>query len=77
MGRLLPELAPHATRWPFVATGVCFALYGVAFFAYGTATGRSREREIGGSTGRPRSLALAGLTLGGTVLGLAVVVLIQ
>lgn len=36
VGRLLPELAPHATRWPFAVLGVAFSLYGIALFVFGT-----------------------------------------
>jgi putative membrane protein len=36
VGRVLPELAPHATRWPYVLLGVGFALYGIAMFMLGT-----------------------------------------
>jgi putative membrane protein len=36
VGRLLPELAPHATRWPYAALGIGFALYGIAMFLLGT-----------------------------------------
>jgi putative membrane protein len=36
VGRLLPELAHHATRWPYAALGVGFALYGIAMFLLGT-----------------------------------------
>ena len=36
VGRLLPVLAPHATRWPYVILGVGFALYGIAMFLIGS-----------------------------------------
>jgi putative membrane protein len=36
VGRLLPELAKHSTRWPYVALGIGFALYGIAMFLLGT-----------------------------------------
>lgn len=76
VGRLLPELAHHATRWPFVAIGVAFAVYGIALFVYGTR--RSGERDgnlLGGPTGAP-DRGLAALTVGGVLLGVASVVLI-
>jgi putative membrane protein len=41
VGRLLPELAPHATRWPYTVLGVAFGLYGIAMFVLGT-------RRLGG-----------------------------
>jgi putative membrane protein len=36
VGRLLPVLAPKATRWPYVVLGVGFALYGIAMFLLGS-----------------------------------------
>ena len=53
VGRLLPALAPHATRWPYVLLGSGFALYGIAMFLLGThrlgffagAAGRAGERS--------------------------------
>ena len=36
VGRVLPVLAPNATRWPYVVLGSGFALYGIAMFLLGT-----------------------------------------
>jgi putative membrane protein len=72
VGRLLPELATHSTRWPFITIGVAFALYGIALFVYGTA--RSRERDESLLRGPDR--ALLALTVAGVLLGLASAVLI-
>lgn len=36
VGRVLPELTKHSTRWPYVALGIGFALYGIAMFMLGT-----------------------------------------
>lgn len=36
VGRVLPVLAPNATRWPYVVLGAGFALYGIAMFLLGT-----------------------------------------
>jgi inner membrane protein YidH len=36
VGRLLPELAAHGTRWPYAALGAGFALYGIAMILLGT-----------------------------------------
>jgi putative membrane protein len=36
VGRVLPELSPHATRWPYAVLGVGFALYGIGMFLLGT-----------------------------------------
>lgn len=72
VGRLLPELAKQATRWPYVALGIGFALYGIAMFLLGThrmgtvaAAGRSAEDRL-----------LLAFTGGGVLLGLATLVLI-
>ena len=36
VGRVLPVLAPNATRWPYVVLGAGFAIYGIAMFVLGT-----------------------------------------
>ena len=36
VGRVLPVLAPKATRWPYVVLGAGFAVYGIAMFLLGT-----------------------------------------
>ena len=67
VGRLLPELATHATRWPYVVLGIGFALYGVAMFVLGT-------RRLGGNSSEDRLLvALMGC---GVILGLGTLALI-
>jgi putative membrane protein len=43
VGRLLPVLAPKATRWPYVVLGAGFAVYGIAMFLLGTR--RMREQS--------------------------------
>jgi uncharacterized membrane protein YidH (DUF202 family) len=60
-----------------VVAGVCFALYGVAVIAYGSARRRTVETALaeGRFPSAPR-LAHAALALGGIVLGLFTVVLI-
>jgi putative membrane protein len=45
VGRLLPELSDHLTRWPYVVLGVGFALYGVAMFVLGTRRLRASSTE--------------------------------
>ena len=64
VGRVLPELAPHATRWPYVVLGIGFALYGIAMFLIGA-------RRMGGG-----DRMLAGLLGSGVILGLASLALI-
>lgn len=75
VGRLLPELAHHSTRWPFVVIGVAFSVYGIALFLYGTR--RSGERDetlLGGPAGTDPALGV--LTGAGVILGVACAVLI-
>jgi putative membrane protein len=71
VGRVLPDLATHPTRWPYVVIGVGFALYGIALILYGT---WSLRDQMGDPMTASRSLlALAGT---GVVLGFASVLLI-
>lgn len=77
VGRIVPGLDDSAHRWPYVIAGVCFALYGIAVIAYGSA--RRRTVEMALAEGRfptaPR-LAHTALAVGGVVLGLFTVVLV-
>lgn len=76
VGRLLPELAPHSTRWPFVAIGVAFAVYGIALFLYGTRRSGERDASLLGGTDGSSDRVLAALTVAGVILGIASAVLI-
>ena len=67
VGRLLPELADHATRWPYVVLGVGFALYGVAMFVLGT-------RRLSANSAEDRLLVM--LMGVGVILGLGTLALI-
>jgi putative membrane protein len=77
VGRLLPELAPHATKWPYVALGVGFALYGIAMFLLGTqrmgvfdrAAGTTEEHSAGDGV-------LVAFTGAGVILGIATLAVI-
>lgn len=77
VGRVLPELADHATRWPYVLIGAGFDLYGIALIGYGTRRVAMLDAELGVRVpDRPikrATLALAGV---GVLLGIAVIVLI-
>ena len=68
VGRLLPELAPDNSSWPFALLGVGFALYGIAMFVYG-----SRRMGVPGGRGEG---ALALFTTAGILLGLATIAVI-
>ena len=75
-GRVVPELT-HGVRWPYVVIGTGFALLGLAFTGY--AFRRHLEVETAVSRGeyaRPDDRFLAAATVGGLVLGIALVVVI-
>jgi putative membrane protein len=77
VGRVVPDLAGTEDVWPYVATGIGFALYGVALIAYGTVRTRELERKLGGHHEIGASdRMLAALTVAGVLLGLASVALI-
>jgi putative membrane protein len=77
VGRLLPELAHHSTRWPYAALGVGFALYGIAMFMLGTRRMGVFDRSTWKSephSGEDRALVtFMGV---GVILGLGTLVLI-
>jgi putative membrane protein len=70
IGRVVPELSNSHTKWPYVAVGVCFALYGIAMFAYGSWRARTVDAALreGRYAVAPDRL-LAALTIAGIVLG--------
>jgi putative membrane protein len=77
VGRVVPDIAGTEEVWPYVTTGICFALYGVALIAYGTVRARELEIKLGGRHKIDASdRALLGLTVVGVLLGLASVALI-
>lgn len=77
VGRVVPDLAGSIDTWPYVITGICFALYGVALIAYGTIRARELERKLGGRHQIDASdRMLVALTVVGVLLGLASVALI-
>ena len=67
VGRLLPELADHATRWPYAVLGVGFAAYGIAMFVLGT-------RRLSANSAEDRLLVM--LMGVGVILGLGTLALI-
>lgn len=77
IGRVLPELAADLERWPYVALGGGFAVYGVLLIWHGGVRGADVDQAISeGRFAAPRtwiSAALAGI---GIALGLATTVLI-
>ncbi|MBS1864237.1 MAG: DUF202 domain-containing protein [Actinobacteria bacterium] len=77
LGRVVPALLHHSTRWPYVVVGTGFAIYGIALIGFGTRRIRRLNREMGISEpdrAQERSmLMLAGV---GVALGIATIVLI-
>jgi putative membrane protein len=76
VGRVLPALT-GVTRWPYVVVGAGFALLGVALVVLALRRQREVERAVDrGEFVRPDERLLAGLTVVGVVLGLALLALI-
>lgn len=77
VGRLLPELAPHATRWPYAVLGVGFALYGIAMFLLGTRRMGAFDGTAGSTSGRSaENRTLLAFMGAGTILGLGTLAVI-
>lgn len=77
VGRVLPELAPHSTRWPYVVIGAGFGLYGIALLLVGTRRITALDAELGVVPAeRPARRAVDVLAAVGVVLGIATIVLI-
>ncbi len=77
VGRVIPELDPTATGWPYAVAGVGFAVWGILAIAYGSwqrATLEGALRE--GRYRAPAPWPLRALTLGGVALGLLTALLI-
>jgi putative membrane protein len=77
IGRVLPELASDLERWPYVALGAGFALYGVLLIWYGGVRAGEMDRALEAgrfAASRPgMSTALGAIGIG---LGVATAVLI-
>ena len=77
VGRLLPELAHHVTRWPYAALGVGFALYGIAMFLLGTRRMGVFDRQVWASTEHSSEDRMLVAFMGaGVILGLGTLALI-
>jgi inner membrane protein YidH len=77
VGRVVPELDGSVTKWPYVVTGVGFALWGILAIGYGSAQRAAQDRALGAGRFRePAPWALRTLTVGGVVLGVLTAVLI-
>jgi uncharacterized membrane protein YidH (DUF202 family) len=70
VGRVVPALAPNATRWPYAVLGIGFAFYGIAMIGYGTRRIMELDSEIGVAPVDRRAartmwaLAIVGMVLG-------------
>jgi uncharacterized membrane protein YidH (DUF202 family) len=77
VGRILPALVHHVTRWPYVVVGIGFALYGIALIAFGTRRIDALNRQLGVPVAdRSAVRAMGALAATGVLLGFAVIVLI-
>jgi uncharacterized membrane protein YidH (DUF202 family) len=77
LGRVLPVLAPHSTRWPYVVIGVGFGLYGIALIAFGTRRIATLNAELGIPPKDSSALrSMTALAVIGVLLGIGTVVLI-
>jgi putative membrane protein len=77
IGRVVPELNGSAVRWPYVAVGVGFALWGALAIAQGRHRSATVERALAaGRFPEPPGWAFAALSGGGIALGLLTAVLI-
>ena len=73
----LSTAGTHATRWPYVALGIGFALYGIAMFLLGTRRMGAFDRTVwltrGGSSEDRMLVAFMGA---GTILGIGTLAVI-
>jgi uncharacterized membrane protein YidH (DUF202 family) len=77
VGRVVPELTPHSTKWPYVVIGIGFAVYGIVLIAYGTRRIATLDLEIGlAPQDRPALRSMAALAIVGALLGIGTIALI-
>jgi len=77
IGRVLPEVLPAGTTWPYVVVGTGWGVLAVAIAAYAPIRQRSLRRAIDeGGYVHPHAAMLSALSIGGIVLTIASVVLI-
>jgi putative membrane protein len=77
VGRVVPELSNSPAHWPYVAVGVCFGLFGLAVFAYGSRRRQAVERALDeGRFADPDPYAHGALVASGVILGLLTIALI-
>ena len=77
IGRVLPEVLPAGTTWPYVVVGTGWGVLAVAIAAYAPIRQRTLRRAIAeGGYAYPHTAMLSALSVGGVVLTIASVVLI-
>jgi len=77
VGRVLPELAPHSARWPYVLVGIGFAVYGIVLIGFGTRRIEALGNELDlDPADRPALRSMSILAGVGVLLGLATIALI-
>ncbi|MBS1886646.1 MAG: DUF202 domain-containing protein [Actinobacteria bacterium] len=77
VGRLLPVLAPHATRWPYAVLGIGFAIYGIAMFILGTRRMGGFDKAAWSTSGRSsEDRLLLGFMGAGVILGIGTLAMI-
>lgn len=77
VGRLVPGLDRGSTQWPYELVGICFAVYGVAVIAYGSARRGAVERALAaGQFPEASRVAHGALAAAGVGLGLLTMLLI-
>jgi putative membrane protein len=77
VGRLVPGVGHHVTKWPYELLGVGFAILGIGFVVGGYVRERAVEEALNRRNFSPLDDRLAaGLTAAGLVLGLATIVLV-
>ena len=77
VGKVVPELANAAHRWPYVAVGVGYAVLGIALVLYGARRLRDVDEAIGrGEYAAADARVIAVFVWGTVVLGAATAVLV-
>jgi putative membrane protein len=77
VGRVVPALDPHATKWLYVVAGVGFALWGIVALAYGSVQRAAIDRAVRERRNLDQApWPLTTLTVGGVALGLLTALLI-
>jgi putative membrane protein len=80
VGRLVPGVSPHTTRWPYEALGAAYGVVAIGFIVAGYGRNRAVARALERGEYAPltdrlvRALTLAGLALGVATIALVVFV---